>query len=231
MSQPHVLKGRKWGLESFHPMSVVPPRVRTGMGPPCSLSWCFNTYPDNVLIMCVRVSVAAGFPGGLDDKESARNAGDSSSIPGSGRSPGEGNGNPLQSSCLENSTDRGDSRATVHGIAKSWTWLSNCCVQLFATLWTVAHQASLSMGFPRWEYWSGLSLPTPGYLPDSGMEPTSLVFPSLGGGFLTTMLPGKPLLMKIPKGIYLSQTIFPDLSWETSILPNFQAAALEGCPS
>ena len=47
------------------------------------------------------------FPGGSDGKASARNAGDLGSIPGSGRSPGEGNGNPLQYSCLENSMDRG----------------------------------------------------------------------------------------------------------------------------
>ena len=46
---------------------------------------------------------------------------DAGSIPGSGRSPGEGNGNPFQYSCLENSTDRGAWRATVHGVAKSWT--------------------------------------------------------------------------------------------------------------
>ena len=48
-----------------------------------------------------------GFPGGSDGKESACNAGDLGSIPGSGRSPGEGNGNPLQHSCLENPMDRG----------------------------------------------------------------------------------------------------------------------------
>ena len=57
------------------------------------------------------------FPG-LDNKESACWAGDPGSIPGSGRSPGEGNGNPLQYSCLENSMDRGAWRATVHGVAK-----------------------------------------------------------------------------------------------------------------
>ena len=49
----------------------------------------------------------------------AGDAGDSGSIPGPGRSPGEGNGNPLQCSCLENSVDRGAWRATVHGVAKS----------------------------------------------------------------------------------------------------------------
>ena len=52
---------------------------------------------------------------------SARNAGELGSIPGLGRSPGEGNGNPLQYSCLENSMDRGAWWATVHGVAKSWT--------------------------------------------------------------------------------------------------------------
>ena len=64
-----------------------------------------------------------GFPGGSDGKESACNAGNLGLIPGSGRSPGEGNGNPLQYSCLENSMDRGTWRATVHGVAKSPTRL------------------------------------------------------------------------------------------------------------
>ena len=57
-----------------------------------------------------------GFPGGSDGKESA---GDSGSIPGSGRSPGRGQGNPLQYSCLKNPMDRGDWRALVHRVAKS----------------------------------------------------------------------------------------------------------------
>ena len=59
-----------------------------------------------------------GFPGGSDGKASACNAGDLGLIPGSGRSPGEGNGNPLR---LENSIDRGAWWATVHGVAKSQT--------------------------------------------------------------------------------------------------------------
>ena len=66
-----------------------------------------------------------GFPGGLDSKESACNAGDLGSIPGSGRSPGEGNDNPLQYFCLKNPMDRGAWQATVHGVAKHWTGLSN----------------------------------------------------------------------------------------------------------
>ena len=62
---------------------------------------------------------------GSEGKASACNAGDPDSIPGAGSSPGEGNGNPLQYSCLENSMDKVAWRATVHGVAKSQTPLSN----------------------------------------------------------------------------------------------------------
>ena len=62
-----------------------------------------------------------GFPGGSDGKESTHNAGDLGLISGSGRSLGEGNGNPLQYSCLENPTDRRACWATVHGVTKSRT--------------------------------------------------------------------------------------------------------------
>ena len=54
-----------------------------------------------------------------------------------------------------------------------------------ATLWTIALQAPLSMGFPRQEYWSGLPFPSPGDLPDPGIESVTLVSPALAGGFLT----------------------------------------------
>ena len=64
-----------------------------------------------------------GFPDGSDGKDSACNVGDPGSIPGSGRSPGEGNGNSLQYSCLENPMHRGAWWATVHVIAKSWMQL------------------------------------------------------------------------------------------------------------
>ena len=57
-------------------------------------------------------------------------------------------------------------------------------VQLFATLWTVAHQAPLSMGFSRQGYWSGLPHPPPGDLPNPGIEPESVMSPALAGGFL-----------------------------------------------
>ena len=65
------------------------------------------------------------FPASSNGKESAYNAGDLGLIPGSGRSPGEGNGNPLQYSCLENSMDGGTWLATIHGVAKSQTRLSD----------------------------------------------------------------------------------------------------------
>ena len=68
-------------------------------------------------------SLIFGFPGGSEVKASACSAGDLGSIPGLGRSPREGNGNPFQYSCLENSMDRGAWRATVHVITKSWIQL------------------------------------------------------------------------------------------------------------
>ena len=62
------------------------------------------------------------------------------------------------------------------------------CIQLFVTPWTVAHQAPLSMGFSRQEYWSGLPCPPPGDLPNSGIETRS---PALQGDFLLSEPPGK----------------------------------------
>ena len=66
-----------------------------------------------------------GFPGGSEVKASASNAGDLGSIPGLRRSPGEGNDNPLQYSCLENPVDGGAWWVTIHGVTKSRTWLSD----------------------------------------------------------------------------------------------------------
>ena len=74
---------------------------------------CILDYVIDLLLM--------GFPGGSDGKESACNAGYPGSIPGLGRAPGEGNGNPLRYSCLENSRDRVAWWATVHGSQKSRT--------------------------------------------------------------------------------------------------------------
>ena len=64
-------------------------------------------------------------PGATDSKESAYSGGDLGAIPGLGRSPGEGNDNPLQSSCLENPMDKGTWQATVNVVTKSWTQLSD----------------------------------------------------------------------------------------------------------
>ena len=83
----------------------------------------------------------------------------------------------------------------------------NCCgfscVQLFVTLWTVACQAPLSMGFSRQEYWSGLPFPSPGDLPDPGIEPRS---PALQADALTSEPRGKPFhsFMKAPYNYCIS---------------------------
>ena len=73
----------------------------------------------------VLICIILDFPGGSDGKESACNVVDRGSIPGSGRSLGAGSGNPLQYSCLDNSMDRGTWWASVHGVTKSWAWLSD----------------------------------------------------------------------------------------------------------
>ena len=147
------------------------------------------------------------------------------SVPGLGRSPGGGNGNPSQYSGLDNSMDGGAWWATVHGVTKSrtrlrlsiayhnkvnvlnatylytqeWLWWQVLChmcilqffysktrplifslkyvsevashVWLFTTSWTVAHQAPQSLAFSR--HWSGLPFPSPGDLPNQGIEPGS----------------------------------------------------------
>ena len=89
-------------------------RVLT-IGPP-------GTFPQDFAFL-----MWLGFPRGPDGKESACNAGDPGSIPKSGRSPGEGNGHPLQYSCPENPMDRVAWRATVHGVTKNQAWLSMPC--------------------------------------------------------------------------------------------------------
>ena len=67
----------------------------------------------------------------------------------------------------------------------------------FKTLWTIAHQAPLSRGLSRQEYWSGLPFPPPGGGANPGVEPASLVSPALAGGFFTAAPPGKPQLLGI----------------------------------
>ena len=79
------------------------------------------------------------------------------------------------------------------------TWAQSLSrIRLFVTLWTVAHQAPLSMGFSSQGYWSELSFPSLGDLPDPRIEPTSLMSPALAGSFFTTEPLGKPLLSEVP---------------------------------
>ena len=87
---------------------------------------CFHTAKSlqQCPTLCVP-GIGKWFPGGSDGKASAYNAGDPGSIPGLGRSPGEGNGNPLQYSCQENPMNGGACQVTVHGVAKNRTQLSN----------------------------------------------------------------------------------------------------------
>jgi len=73
------------------------------------------------ILTLIQFIYGVGFPDASDGKQSACNVGDPGSIPGSGRSSGEGNDNSLKYSCLENPLDGGAWRATVHGVAKSWT--------------------------------------------------------------------------------------------------------------
>ena len=90
--------------------------------------------------------------------------------------------------------DRGAWRATAHGASDRLMRLSTLAhmlgcfsrVRLCATLWAVARQAPLSIGFSRQEYWSGMLFLPPGDLPDPGIKPTSLMSPALAGGFFIT---------------------------------------------
>ena len=114
--------------------------ITSGQGIVCPPAWSIHGVSDPqgvtrglccILPPSIQVYILKGvlmvrdFPHGSDSKESTCNAGDLGSIPGSGRSPGEGDGNPLQYSCLENPMDRGAWWATVRGVAKSQIWLND----------------------------------------------------------------------------------------------------------
>ena len=130
--------------------------------------------------------------GGSDSKELACKAGDPDLIPGWERSPGDGIGNSLQYSCLENSMDRGawyspwghnelDTAEQVHVL--SFFSLQRqeflCCLvtnviyDSFVIPWTIGCQAPLSMEFSRQEYWGGLPFPSPEDLSNAGIKPGS----------------------------------------------------------
>ena len=97
-----------------------------------------NNFSSDGMGFELRLTCPWGCPGNSDSKESACNTGDLGSIPGSGRSPGEGNGYPLQYSYMENPMDRGAWWATVHGVAKSQTGLMDYQIQ--------AHSACCTRG-------------------------------------------------------------------------------------
>ena len=80
-------------------------------------------------------------------------------------------------------------------------------VRLFVTPWTVAGQASLSMGFSRQEYWSGLPCPPPGDLPNPGIEPAFLKSPALAGGFFTASAQRKRYSTTVPKAPYCREHV------------------------
>ena len=143
-----------------------------------------------------------GFPGGSNGKESACKAGGLDSSPGLGRSPEEGNGNPLQYLCLGNPMDRGAWQATVHGVAKSQAQLSDqhllfccCLVTKLGPILCDPMDCSLPVssvhGISQARiHWDGLPFPSPGDLPYPGIK---LPSPALAGGIFTTEPPRKTM--------------------------------------
>ena len=104
-------------------LNIAAPTLELCVSLPCfyfsiSITIICHTILATVVTVINKIQDAFG---GSEVKVSASNAADRSSIPGSGRSPGEGNGNPLQYSCLENPMDGEAWKATVHGVAKSQT--------------------------------------------------------------------------------------------------------------
>ena len=112
----------------------------------CTAKWLGYTY-----------TCTHGSPGGSVGKESACNVGDLGSIPGLGRSPGEGNGNLLQYSCLQNSIDRGAWWITVHRVTKSWTQLRDWHTHMY--VYICIEYSSLRKFISVWNdlKWSDLS--------------------------------------------------------------------------
>ena len=109
----------------------------------------------------------------------------------SGRSHGHNKPQPLEWKGLYDRTGHGEENHVFLYVVHALGHFDR--VQLFVTSWIVAHQAPLTMGFSRQEYWSGLPCPPPENLPDPKIKPTSLMSPALAGVFFTTKLLGKPL--------------------------------------
>ena len=91
---------------------------------------------------------------------------------------------------------------TITALLISYKWNLLIHVRLFAAPWTLSCQAPLSMEFSRQKYWRCLPFPSPGNLPNQGIEPTFLALPALAGGFFTSAQSGKPFCTsKFPKNI------------------------------
>ena len=132
------------------------------------------------------------FPGGSGIKSLPANEGNAGLIHVWGRSPGEGNGNPIQYSCLGNPMDRGAWWAIVHGVAKE---SDTTCAHLPPTHWDpldCCPPGSSVHGIFQGEHWNGLPFPVPEDLPDPGIKPKSLMSPALASRFFTIAPPGKP---------------------------------------
>ena len=89
---------------------------------------------------------------------------------------------------------------------------------IFATPWTVAHQAPLSMGFSRQEYWSGLPFPPPGDLADQGIEPVSLMSPALTCGFFITNTTWEAPASMTPRCKFQEEAVDRMCPWEATLL-------------
>ena len=115
---------------------------------------CIKRLFSSSLLYAIRLVPSAylGFPGGSDGKDSACKARDLGSIPGSGQSPGEGNGNPIQYSCLENPVDRGAWWATVHSVAELNTteWLTHTSACLRLLMFLPARQFTMCIIMGGW---------------------------------------------------------------------------------
>ena len=116
---------QKTKIMAFNPITLWQIDGKTVETVPDFIFWGSQITADGDCSHGIKRHLLLRLSGGSDGKASAYNVGDLGSIPGLGRSPGEGNGNPLQYSCLENPMDRGAWWATVHGVTKSRIRLSD----------------------------------------------------------------------------------------------------------
>ena len=144
---------------------------------------------------------------GSEVKASARNVGDLGSIPGSGRSPGEGNGNPLQYSCLENPMDWGAWWATVHGVTKSWTWLSDFTSLYMEskphtclTKWEYSRQTESLNYNPTLHIWHSASL----HLKHNSLQDSTS---ARGHMYLLTLLPVSSCLCQVTPAMSTTKSL------------------------